>query len=71
MSWRAQTIMSFWNKAVGWGVSELSSAFTLAMEMGARLEDVAATIHANPTTSGEAFQEAAPAFSALGHAIHF
>jgi dihydrolipoamide dehydrogenase len=55
-------------QAVGWGVSELSSGFSLAIEMGARLEDAAATIHAHPTR-GEAFQEAA--LSALGHAIHF
>ena len=43
-------------------VSELSSAFSLAIEMGARLEDVAGTIHAHPTQS-EAFHEAA--FKAL------
>ena len=30
-------------QAVGAGVSELSSAFSLAIEMGARLEDVALT----------------------------
>ena len=36
-------------QAVGAGVSELSSAFSLAIEMGARLEDVALTIHAHPT----------------------
>ena len=54
-------------QAVGAGVSELSAAFGLALEMGARLEDVAATIHAHPTL-GEALQEAA--LRALGHAIH-
>lgn len=54
-------------QAVGSGVSELSSAFALAIEMGARLEDVAATIHAHPTRS-EGFQEAA--LKALGHALH-
>jgi dihydrolipoamide dehydrogenase len=54
-------------QAVGQGASELSTAFGLALEMGARLEDVAATIHAHPTL-GEAFQEAA--FKALGHALH-
>jgi len=53
--------------AVGHGVSELSAAFGLAVEMGARLEDVADTIHAHPT-QGEAFQEAA--LRALGHAVH-
>jgi dihydrolipoamide dehydrogenase len=45
-------------EAVGTGVSELSAAFTLAIEMGARLEDVAHTVHAHPTQS-EAFHEAA------------
>ncbi len=54
-------------QAVGKGVSELSAAFGLALEMQARLEDVAATIHAHPTL-GEALQEAAMA--ALGHALH-
>lgn len=54
-------------QAVGQGVSELSTAFGLAIEMGARLEDIAATIHAHPT-QGEAFQESA--LKALGHALH-
>ncbi|QCI99858.1 dihydrolipoyl dehydrogenase [Agrobacterium larrymoorei] len=54
-------------QAVGAGVSELSAGFALAIEMGARLEDIAGTIHAHPTRS-EAFQEAA--LKALGHAIH-
>ena len=54
-------------QAVGAGVAELSAAFSLAIEMGACLEDVAGTIHAHPT-QGEGFQEAA--FKALGHAIH-
>jgi dihydrolipoamide dehydrogenase len=54
-------------QAVGQGVSELSAAFGLAIEMGATLEDVAGTIHAHPT-QGEAFQEAA--LRALGHALH-
>jgi len=40
-------------QAVGVGVSELSAAFALAIEMGARAEDVAATIHAHPTLSEE------------------
>ncbi len=53
--------------AVGGGVSELSSAFALALEMGARLEDVAGTIHAHPTES-EAFHEAA--LKALGKPLH-
>ena len=54
-------------QAVGANVSELSAAFALALEMGARLEDVAATIHAHPTQS-EAFGEAARA--GLGHVLH-
>ncbi|RFB78987.1 dihydrolipoyl dehydrogenase [Methylovirgula sp. 4M-Z18] len=54
-------------QAVGQGVSELAAAFSLAVEMGARLEDIAGTIHAHPTM-GEAFPEAA--LKALGHALH-
>jgi dihydrolipoamide dehydrogenase len=54
-------------QAVGQDISELSTAFGLAVEMGARLEDVAGTIHAHPTL-GEAFQEAA--LRTLGHAVH-
>ena len=54
-------------QAVGRGVSELASAFSQSLEMGARLEDVAGTIHAHPTL-GEAVQEAA--MRALGHALH-
>jgi len=53
--------------AVGAGVSELSAAFSLALEMGARLEDIALTIHAHPTMS-EAFHESA--LAALGHPLH-
>ena len=53
--------------AVGAGVSELSAAFAIALEMGARLEDVAGTIHAHPTQS-EAFHEAA--LKALGKPLH-
>ncbi len=54
-------------QAVGRGAAELSAAFGLALEMGARLEDVAGTIHAHPT-QGEALQEAA--LRTLGHALH-
>ena len=54
-------------QAVGDGISELSAAFSLALEMGARLDDVAATIHAHPTR-GEAFQEAC--LRALGMPVH-
>jgi dihydrolipoamide dehydrogenase len=54
-------------QAVGRSVSELATAFSHSIEMGARLEDAAATIHAHPTL-GEAVQEAA--LRALGHAVH-
>ncbi len=54
-------------QAVGPGVSELSAAFALALEMGARLEDITGTIHAHPTVS-EALHEAA--LKALGQALH-
>ncbi|MGO4525974.1 dihydrolipoyl dehydrogenase [Microvirga sp. 2MCAF35] len=54
-------------QAVGQGVSELASAFSLALEMGARLEDIAGTVHAHPT-QGEAFQESA--LKALGMELH-
>lgn len=54
-------------QAVGAGVSELSAAFAIAIEMGACLEDIADTIHAHPTQS-EGLQEAC--LKALGHALH-
>ncbi len=54
-------------QAVGQGVAELAAAFGQSIEMGARLEDVAHTIHAHPTL-GEAVQEAA--LKALGRALH-
>jgi dihydrolipoamide dehydrogenase len=54
-------------QAVGSGVTELSAAFALAIEMGARLEDIAGTIHVHPTQS-EAFPEAA--LKALGRPLH-
>ena len=54
-------------QAVGVGVAELSTAFGLAIEMGARLEDIADTIHAHPTV-GEGLAESA--LAALGHALH-
>ncbi|MEP9355495.1 dihydrolipoyl dehydrogenase [Xanthobacter sp. KR7-65] len=54
-------------QAVGAHVSELATAFVDAIEMGARLEDVAGMVHAHPTL-GEAFHEAA--LGALGHALH-
>jgi dihydrolipoamide dehydrogenase len=54
-------------QGVGAGVSELSAAFSLAIEMGARLEDVAGTIFAHPTLS-EGMLEAA--LKTLGQPIH-
>jgi dihydrolipoamide dehydrogenase len=54
-------------QAVGAGIAELSGSFALALEMGARLEDIAATIHVHPTL-GECFREAA--LAGLGHALH-
>jgi dihydrolipoamide dehydrogenase len=54
-------------QGVGAGIADLSAGFCLALEMRARLEDVAATIHAHPTQS-EGFLEAA--LKALGHPIH-
>jgi dihydrolipoamide dehydrogenase len=53
--------------AVGRGVSEFIGEATLALEMGAFLEDVALTIHPHPTMS-EALQEAIE--GALGQAVH-
>lgn len=52
---------------VGPEASNLISEAALAVEMGARLEDLALTIHPHPTL-GETMMEAAEA--ALGHAIH-
>jgi dihydrolipoamide dehydrogenase len=54
-------------QGVGAGIAELSAAFSLAIEMAARLEDVSATNFAHPTQS-EGFHEAA--LKSLGHAIH-
>ncbi|HEY6578449.1 MAG TPA: dihydrolipoyl dehydrogenase [Rhizomicrobium sp.] len=54
-------------QAVGAHVSELAGEFALALEMGARLEDVAGTIHVHPTL-GEAVHETA--LRTLGHALH-
>ncbi|MCO5130233.1 MAG: dihydrolipoyl dehydrogenase [Xanthobacteraceae bacterium] len=51
-------------QGVGAGIAELSAGFALALEMGARLEDIAATVHAHPTQS-ETLMEAAR--NALGH----
>jgi dihydrolipoamide dehydrogenase len=54
-------------QGVGAGIAELSTSFSLALEMGAHLEDIADTIHAHPTR-GEAVQEAA--LQALGMPMH-
>lgn len=52
---------------VGPEASNLISEAALAIEMGARIEDIALTIHPHPTL-GETMMEAAEA--SLGHAIH-
>ncbi|WP_207586181.1 FAD-dependent oxidoreductase [Halomontanus rarus] len=52
---------------VGPDASELIAELALAIEIGATLEDVAATVHTHPTLS-ESVMEAAE--NALGHAIH-
>jgi dihydrolipoamide dehydrogenase len=52
---------------VGASASDLIAEATLALEMGAYVEDVALTVHAHPTLA-EAFMEACKA--ALGEAIH-
>ena len=64
---RAENHLLLGIQGVGAGISELSAAFSLAMEMGARLEDVAGTIFAHPTLS-EGMLEAA--LKTLGQPIH-
>ncbi len=54
-------------QAVGAGVADFAGEFALAIEMGATLEDIAATIHAYPTR-GEVFHEAS--LRSLGRALH-
>ena len=54
-------------QAVGAGVAEMAAGFALALEMGARLEDITGTIHAHPTRA-EALHEAC--LRALGQALH-
>lgn len=54
-------------QAVGAGVAELAGEFALAIEMGATLADIAATIQAHPTR-GEVFHESA--LRSLGRALH-
>jgi dihydrolipoamide dehydrogenase len=55
-------------QVVGSEASELVAELALAIEMGATLEDVAATIHVHPTLS-EAVHEAVK--GAEGHSIHY
>ena len=55
-------------RMVGEGVSELVSEATLALEMGATLQDLEHTLHVHPTLA-EAFEEAASV--ARGTALHF
>ena len=54
-------------QGVGTHISELVGEWTLALEMGAVLEDLAGTIHAHPTMT-EMTHEAV--LASLGHAIH-
>lgn len=65
--WRESDHVVLGLQAVGAGMSELSAAFSIALEMGACLEDIGATIHAHPTQS-EGLQEAC--LKALGQALH-
>ncbi|MEL6913155.1 MAG: dihydrolipoyl dehydrogenase [Pseudomonadota bacterium] len=65
--WRERDEAIVGLQAVGTHISELSAAFSLAIEMGACLEDIAATIHAHPTQA-EALQEAC--LRARGRALH-
>ncbi|GLK64661.1 MULTISPECIES: dihydrolipoyl dehydrogenase [Paracoccus] len=64
---RADTHEVLGIQGVGAGISEMAGGFALALEMGARLEDITGTIHAHPTR-GEALHEAS--LRALGHALH-
>jgi dihydrolipoamide dehydrogenase len=54
-------------QVVGPEASELIAEIGFAIEMGATLEDIAATVHTHPTLS-ESVMEAAE--NALGQAIH-
>jgi dihydrolipoamide dehydrogenase len=65
--WRESDRAILGIQAVGADVAEMSAGFALAIEMGARVDDIGATIHAHPTQS-EALQEAC--LRALGKAIH-
>ena len=63
----AETGVVLGGQVVGREASELIAEVTLAVEMGATLEDLAATVHTHPTLS-EAVHEAAE--NARGQAIH-
>ncbi|PID61520.1 MAG: dihydrolipoyl dehydrogenase [Gammaproteobacteria bacterium] len=65
--WRESDHAVLGLQAVGTQLSELSAAFSIAIEMGAQLEDIGAIIHAHPTRS-EGLQEAC--LKALGKALH-
>lgn len=65
--WRESDRAILGIQAVGADVAEMSAGFALAIEMGARVDDIGATIHAHPTQS-EALQEAC--LRAIGKAIH-
>ncbi|WP_349363864.1 MAG: dihydrolipoyl dehydrogenase [Roseitalea porphyridii] len=54
-------------QAVGRDISELSTAFAIAIEMGVVVDDIAGVIHAHPTL-GEGLQEAC--FAVGGKTIH-
>ena len=58
----------FRHQIVGPEASELVAELALAIELGATLEDVAATIHVHPTLS-EAVHEAVE--GAQGHSVHY
>lgn len=63
----AETGFILGGQIVGPEASELIAEITLAIELGARLEDIANTVHTHPTLA-EAVMEAAE--HALGQAIH-
>ena len=54
-------------QGVGTHISELVGEWTLALEMGALLEDIAHTIHAHPTMTEMTHESV---LDTLGHAIH-
>ena len=64
---REAEMLAISGRGEGSHVAELSGEFVLALEMGAVLEDIAATVHAHPTMT-ESFHEGV--LKTLGHAIH-